>query len=130
MIFRMLPAGYRSSQTARPGSSFSKARFFVQPNPIPILRMLGVVHVNCILLPYERPSDDINKCLLRNFIFSTRFHFVAPYFVYGGAHWYNFDIRLVPDLDIDAFALLHTPIRHLTCVLTGVEQCRLLDRQH
>lgn len=39
VIFKMLPAGYKSSQTARPGSNFSKARFFVQPKPMLMLRM-------------------------------------------------------------------------------------------
>lgn len=53
MIFRMLPAGYKSSQTCFPGSNLIRARFVVQLKPIPKLRMFGVIHMSCISLPWN-----------------------------------------------------------------------------
>jgi len=126
----MLPAGYRSSQTARPGSNLSKARFFVQPNPIPMLRILGVIHVSCILLPCERSFDSINVCLFVSNFNYLRTNLFAAYFFYTGAHWHHFHVWLISDLDVDTFTLLCTPINHLTRVLAGIEQSRFLDYQY
>jgi len=123
----MLPAGYRSSQTARPGSNLSKARFFVQLNPIPMLRILGVIHVSCILLPCERSFGSITVCFNINYL---RMNLFAAYFFYTDAHWHHFHVWLISDFDVDTFTLLCTPINHLTRVLAGIEQSRFFDYQY
>lgn len=54
----------------------------------------------------------------------------SAYFFYSDAHRYHLHFRLVSDFDVGTFALLYTPIHHLTCVLTRIKQSRLLDSQH